>query len=122
MRRVVITGLGALTPVGLSMDDTWTSIQAGRHGFAKITAFDPTELGVEIGAELKGFDPQNFGISKKEARRMDRFCQLAVAASHMAMEDVGTRFEDLDPYRIGVIIGSGIGGVRHHSSGTQQIY
>ena len=110
MRRVVITGLGALTPVGLSMDDTWTSIQAGRHGFARITAFDPTELGVEIGAELKGFDPQNFGISKKEARRMDRFCQLAVAASHMAMEDVGTRFEDLDPYRIGVIIGSGIGG------------
>lgn len=110
MRRVVITGLGALTPVGLSMDSTWEAIQAGRHGFAKISSFDPTALGVEIAAELKGFDPQDFGVGRKEARRMDRFCQLAVAASHLAMEDVGTRFEDLDPFKVGVIIGSGIGG------------
>ncbi len=110
MRRVVITGLGAITPVGLSMEDTWNSIQAGRHGFAKIASFDPAALGVTIAAEVKGFDPQNFGVGKKEARRMDRFCQLAMAASNMAMEDVGTRFEDLDPFRVGVIVGSGIGG------------
>ncbi len=110
MRRVVITGLGAVTPVGLSTDSTWDAIKAGRHGFAKISSFDSTALGVEIAAELKGFDPQDFGINRKEARRMDRFCQLAMAASHMAMEDVGTRFEDLDPFRVGVIIGSGIGG------------
>jgi len=106
----VITGLGAVTPVGLSMEETWDSIQAGKHGFATITSFDPTALGVTVAAELKGFDPQNFGISKKEARRMDRFCQLAMAASNLAMQDVGTKFEDLDPFRVGVIVGSGIGG------------
>lgn len=110
MRRVVITGLGAITPIGLTMKDTWDSIQAGRHGFAKISSFDPAALGVTVAAEVKGFDPQNFGIGKKEARRMDRFCQLAMAASNLAMEDVGTRFEDLDPFRVGVIVGSGIGG------------
>ena len=73
MRRVVITGLGAITPIGLSMEDTWNSIQAGRHGFAKIASFDPAALGVTIAAEVKGFDPQNFGVGKNEARRMDRF-------------------------------------------------
>ena len=110
MRRVVITGMGAITPVGLTMKDTWAAIKAGKHGFARIQAFDPTALGVTIGAEVKGFDPQDFGVNKKEARRMDRFCQLAMAAANMAMEDVGTKFEDLDPFRVGVIVGSGIGG------------
>ena len=110
MRRVVITGMGAVTPIGLSIEETWDSIQAGKHGFAKISSFDPTALGVTVAAELKGFDPQDFGIGKKEARRMDRFCQLAMAASNLAMQDVGTKFEDLDPFRVGVIIGSGIGG------------
>lgn len=110
MRRVVITGMGAITPIGLTVKDTWASILAGKHGFDKIQSFDSSALGVTIGAEVKGFDPQDFGVNKKEARRMDRFCQLAMAAANMAMEDVGTKFEDLDPFRVGVIIGSGIGG------------
>ena len=110
MRRVVITGMGAITPIGLTVKDTWASILAGKHGFDKIQSFDPSALGVTVGAEVKGFDPQDFGVNKKEARRMDRFCQLALAAANMAMGDVGTKFEDLDPFRVGVIVGSGIGG------------
>ncbi len=109
-RRVVITGLGAITPVGGSMEESWASIKAGKHGIAPISSFDPTALGVPLAAEVKNFDPAAYGIPKKEARRMDRFCQLAVGASKMAMENCGTRFEDLDPFRVGVIVGSGIGG------------
>ncbi len=111
MKRVVITGMGAVTPVGKSIDEIWNNIKSGKHGFDFIKSFDTSRLDVKIAAEINDFDPTEFGISKKEARRMDRYTQFSLAASIRAVEDCGTKFEDLDPYRIGVIIGSGIGGL-----------
>lgn len=111
MRRVVITGMGAITPVGNTVGEMWESLKAGRHGFGLIESFDTSRIDVKVAAELKGFDPTAYGITKKEARRMDRYTQLSLAASIAAVEDAGTRFEDLDPFRVGVIIGSGIGGL-----------
>ena len=111
MRRVVITGMGAVTPLGHSANELWNNIKAGKHGFSLIESFDTSDFDVKVAAEVKNFDSTEFGISKKEARRMDRYTQFALAASMSAVEDCGTKFEDLDPYRIGVIIGSGIGGL-----------
>lgn len=111
MRRVVITGMGAITPVGNTVGEMWESLKAGRHGFGLIESFDTSRINVKVAAELKGFDPTAYGITKKEARRMDRYTQLSLAASIAAVEDAGTKFEDLDPFRVGVIIGSGIGGL-----------
>ncbi|WP_312644405.1 beta-ketoacyl-ACP synthase II [Hydrogenoanaerobacterium sp.] len=111
MKRVVITGAGVLSPVGNSVEEFWTSLKAGRHGISEITSFKSEVLTTKLAAEIKNFDPTAFGIDKKSARRMDRYCQFAVAASKMAVEDAGTAFEDLDPFRVGVIIGSGIGGL-----------
>lgn len=110
MRRVVITGMGAVTPVGNSIDEMWANIKAGKHGFGLIESFDTTDFDVKVAAEVKNFDSTEFGITKKDARRMDRYTQFALAAAVRAVEDAGTKFEDLDPYRVGVIIGSGIGG------------
>lgn len=112
MKRVVITGMGAVTPVGNDVESFWESLKAGRHGIAPITAFEKTVLKTTLAAEVKGFAAEDFGIDKKSARRMDRYTQLAVAAAKEAVEMSGTRFEDLDPFRVGVIIGSGVGGMR----------
>lgn len=103
--------MGAITPVGNTVGEMWESLKAGRHGFGLIESFDTSRIDVKVAAELKGFDPTAYGITKKEARRMDRYTQLSLAASIAAVEDAGTRFEDLDPFRVGVIIGSGIGGL-----------
>lgn len=108
-RRVVITGLGAITPVGNTVEETFDNIVKGNHGIDTIKAFDVSESEVKLAAEVKGFDPLQY-IDKKELRRTDRFNQFAVAAAVQAVEDCGTQFEDLDPYRVGVIVGSGIGG------------
>lgn len=111
MKRVVITGAGVLSPVGNSVEEFWGSLKAGKHGISEITGYKSTTLTTKLAAEIKNFDPTEFGIDKKSARRMDRYCQFAVAASKMAVKDAGTTFEDLDPFRVGVIIGSGIGGL-----------
>lgn len=111
MRRVVITGMGAVTPIGNSIDELWANIKAGKHGFGLIESFDTSRIDVKVAAEVKNFDSTEFGISKKDARRMDRYTQFALAASTRAVEDCGTQFDDIDPYRVGVIIGSGIGGL-----------
>jgi 3-oxoacyl-[acyl-carrier-protein] synthase II len=110
MRRVVITGMGVITPVGLTLDSFWSEIKAGHHGIARIEDQDMTGQKVSLAAQVKGFLPENYGIEKKEARRMDPYTQYAVAAASMALEDCGTMLRDLDEYRVGVIIGSGTGG------------
>jgi 3-oxoacyl-[acyl-carrier-protein] synthase II len=111
MKRVVITGIGAITPVGKTHEEFWASLKAGRHGIAPISSFDTSDIPVKLAAEVKDFDPTIY-IEKKETRRMDRFCQFAVGAALDALKDSKTRFEDLDPYRVGVIVGSGIGGLQ----------
>lgn len=108
-RRVVITGMGAITPVGNTVEETFDSILKGKHGIDEIKAFDATDLPVKLAAEVKNFDESKY-FDKKELRRTDRFNQYAIAAAEQAVEDCGTKFEDLDPFRVGVIVGSGIGG------------
>lgn len=111
MKRVVITGMGAITPIGKTHEEFWASLKEGRHGIAPISSFDTSDSPVKLAAEVKDFDPTIY-IEKKETRRMDRFCQFAVGAALDALKDSKTRFEDLDPYRVGVIVGSGIGGLQ----------
>ena len=122
MRRVVITGIGALTSLGADNNAFWQSIIEGRHGITAIEGFDTTDFEVKYAAEIKNFDPIAYGIEKKEARRMDRYCQFAMAATNMAIEDCGTRFENDDPFRVGVIVSSGIGGMGTNSEEHKKLY
>lgn len=108
-RRVVITGIGAVTPVGVTTEKTFESIKNSKHGISAIECFDTEKCNVKLAAEVKDFDPLVY-FDKKELRRTDRFNQFAVAAAVQAIEDCKTKFEDLDPFRVGVIVGSGIGG------------
>jgi 3-oxoacyl-[acyl-carrier-protein] synthase II len=107
--RVVITGMGALTPVGLSVDETWASLVAGRSGIAEITLFDASQMPIRIAGEVKNFDPTEY-IDFKEARRMARCSQLALSAGFQAMADAGLGDQVPDPERAGVIMGTGVGG------------
>lgn len=108
-RRVVITGLGAVTPLGLNMTDTWDGVRQGRCGIAPITLYDTAGRKVTLAAEVKGFDPEAL-LGKSEAKRMDRYCQFALAAAREAMEDSGLQMDKTDAERCGVIVSSGIGG------------
>ncbi|WP_371368902.1 3-oxoacyl-[acyl-carrier-protein] synthase 2 [Sporomusa rhizae] len=109
-KRVVITGLGAITPVGIGTENFWQSLIAGKSGIDRITRFDPTDYSTQIAGEVKGFEPAQY-IDKKEAKRMDRCTQFAVAAAKMAFEDAGIDFEKEDLSRMGTLIGTGIGGM-----------
>ena len=109
-RRVVITGLGAITPLGNTVDEFWEAIKAGRNAVGPITHFDASRHSTQIAAEVRGFDPANY-VDPKEARRMDKFTQYAVAAAKMAVEDSGLAITEANGPRVGVLIGSGIGGV-----------
>jgi len=109
MKRVVITGMGAITPIGTDVNSFFESIKSGKHGISKIECFDTADCGVKVAAEVKDFDPLKY-FNKKDLRKTDRYCQLAVAAAQEAMENCGTDFSDLDPFRVGVIVGSGVGG------------
>ena len=109
-KRVVITGLGAITPVGNTAADFWQALLAGKSGIGPITRFDAAEYDAKIAGEVKGFEPTAF-IDKKEARRMDRFTQFAIAAAKMALDDSGIDLEKTDKSRIGSFVGSGIGGM-----------
>lgn len=109
-KRVVVTGLGAVTPIGIGKEAFWQSLLAGKSGIGKITRFDASEYTTQIAGEVKDFEPAQF-IDKKEAKRMDRFTQFAVAASRMAFEDAGIDLEKEDRTRIGTMIGTGIGGM-----------
>lgn len=109
-RRVVITGLGMISPLGVGNDANWDALRSGRSGIGLITHFDTTEYPVKIAAEVRDFDPLQF-IAKKELKKMDRFIHFAVAASQFAVDDSGIDPADLDSDLAGVSIGSGIGGL-----------
>jgi 3-oxoacyl-[acyl-carrier-protein] synthase II len=108
LHRVVVTGLGAITPVGLTPDEFFANLVAGVSGATGITNFDASNYPTRIAAEVKKFDPANY-IDAKEARRMSRFIQFAVAAARGALEDAGYKMDGTDPHRAGVIMGTGIG-------------
>ncbi|SHE76193.1 3-oxoacyl-[acyl-carrier-protein] synthase II [Tissierella praeacuta DSM 18095] len=110
MKRVVITGLGAITPIGIGKENFWNSLIEGKSGIGAITRFDTTDFDTKIGAEVKDFDSSNY-IDKKEARRMDRFTQYAVAGAKLALEDGKVELDKLNLDKVGVIIGVGIGGM-----------
>lgn len=110
-RRVVVTGMGAITPIGLSVEEFWKSVKAQETGFAEITKFDTTDYKCKIAAEVKGFDAKNY-MDFKAAKRMEAFCQFAVAATKEAMEDTGLDMEKEDAFRVGVSVGSGIGSLQ----------
>ncbi len=111
MKRVVITGLGAITPNGNNPTDFFRNICDGRSGIGVVTRFDPSRVPSKIGGEVKDFDPVKFGIDKKDARKMDYFVQFAVAASLQAVADSKLDMSKEDKTRVGVLIGSGIGGL-----------
>jgi len=110
-RRVVITGMGTVSPLGLNVKDTWDSCINGRSGVGRITLFDTNGWLVQIGAELKGFDPANY-MDAKEARRRDRFEQMAVAAAKEALADSGLTITEANAGRIGVFVASAVGGMQ----------
>ena len=110
-RRVVVTGMGAITPIGNSVEEFWKGVQEEKTGFGVISYFDPTEYKCKLAAEVKNFEPADF-MDKKAARRMEQFCQFAVAAAKQAMDDSGLDMEKEDPYRVGCAVGSGIGSLQ----------
>tara|TARA_R110002072_G_scaffold239187_7_gene396993 strand:+ start:511 stop:1761 length:1251 start_codon:yes stop_codon:yes gene_type:complete len=110
LKRVVVTGIGALTPLGNNLDDYWNALIAGKSGAAPITLFDAEKFKTQFACEVKGFDPVDY-MDRKEARKMDRFCQLAVGAAEQGVKDSGLDSAKVDLARIGVIWGSGIGGL-----------
>ncbi|CAD5968011.1 3-oxoacyl-[acyl-carrier-protein] synthase 2 [Planktothrix tepida] len=111
VKRVVVTGLGAITPLGNTLADYWEGLMSGRNGIGPITLFDASKHDCRIAGEVKKFDPCDY-ISRKEAKRMDRFAQFAVAASQQAIADAGFVINDLNAEQVGVIIGTGIGGLK----------
>ena len=120
-RRVVVTGLGAVTPIGNNVDDFWAAVKAGKIGFDHITKFDTTDYKCHIAAELKDFNPQDF-MDRKAAKRMEPFSQYAVAAAKQAIDDSGLDIEKEDPYMGGCAIGSGVGSLQAMERETQKLY
>jgi len=117
-RRVMVTGMGALTPLGLNVNDYWRGLIEGRSGIGRITLFDPTGYPCTIAGEVKGFEPQDF-IGAKEARRMARFSQFAVAAAKMAFDDARLDPSTEEAERLGVLLGNGIGGLPDTEEGCR---
>lgn len=111
MRRVVVTGLGAITPIGLNVDEFWNGIKESKLGFAEITKFDASEYKAHLAAEVKGFVGKEY-MDFKAAKRMELFSQYAVAAAREALEDAGLDMAKEDPYRVGTAIGSGVGSLQ----------
>ena len=111
-RRVVITGLGVITPVGNDVDTFWSNLKNGVSGIERVQAFDTTNYDCQIGGEVRGFDPKLFFKNPKDVRRTDRFAQLAMAAAKMAMTDCGVDLDTVNRHRFGVIVSSGIGGLK----------
>lgn len=110
-RRVVVTGLGAITPIGNNVDEFWSSIKAKKVGIAPITYFDTTEYKAKLAAEVKDFDAKQY-MDPKAAKRMEQFCQFAVVAAKEALEDAGIDMEKEDAFRVGASVGSGIGSLQ----------
>ncbi len=114
-KRVVITGMGVISSLGFGVNEFWNSIKEGKSGISSIERFDATNFTAKVAAEIKDFDPTNY-IDKKEAKRMDRYTQYAMAAAKFAVEDSGLDLDSVDKYRFGVIVGSGIGGIETFES------
>lgn len=110
-KRVVVTGLGAITPIGNSVDEFWSGIREGKTGFGPITYFDTTDYKSTLAAQVKDFHPEDY-MDKKSARRMEAFCQYAVAAAKEAIEDANLNMEVENPYRVGCSIGNGVGSLQ----------
>lgn len=121
MKRVVVTGVGAITPIGNNCNEFWSSIKAGKCGIDKVTAFDVENFKCQIAGEVKDFNPEEY-IDKKEARKMDRYTQFAVIAADEAVKNSGLNMEEEDKWRIGVITGSGIGGMETLENQCQTLY
>ena len=111
LKRVVVTGIGALTPLGNTAEESWENLKAGKSGAGPITHFDASQFKTQIACEVKGFDPNAY-IDRKESRKMDLYTQYALAAAKMAIEDSGMDLEAVDKNEIGVVLGVGIGGIK----------
>src|SRR4030043_1014020 len=109
--RVVVTGAGMITPLGLGVEDSWNNLIAGRSGIRRITHFDSSKFHTQIAGEVAGFNPEDY-IELKEIKKMDRFIHLAIAAAKKAIDDSGLKITDKNAERIGVIVGSGMGGLK----------
>ncbi|HHL74011.1 MAG TPA: beta-ketoacyl-[acyl-carrier-protein] synthase II [Bacteroidetes bacterium] len=120
MNRVVITGIGAVTPLALTAEETWARLVRGESGVAEITHFDASDFDTRIAAQVPSFDPANY-MDRKEARRMDRFCQLAMAAAIQAVEDAVLQPEKRDKDRVGVVVSSGIGGMLTYENEVRKL-
>ncbi len=116
-RRVVVTGLGTVNPIALSVPEYWQGLLAGKSGIAPLTLLDVTHFKVKFGGEVKGYDPTKT-IEPREVRRLDRFCHFALTAAAEAIADSGLDVGKLDPFRAGVILGSGIGGIAEFEEGV----
>ena len=119
-RRVVITGLGVVSPVGIGKDNYWRALEAGENGIRNITAFDASDYNVKIAGEVRDFDPDLY-MAKKEAKRTDRVIQFSTAAASMALEDAKLDPASVDPWKFGVYIGSGTGGLHTSWEGYQDL-
>ncbi len=119
-RRVVVTGIGTVNPIGNSVAETWEAVKQGRSGIGKITHFDPTDYPSKVAGEVKNFSPDKY-IDKREARRMDSFTLYGLYAAMEAMEDAGLEIGSYDPERIGVILGNGIGGIESLSAAFERL-
>lgn len=118
-RRVVVTGLGAVTPIGNNVSDFWENLKAGKHGFAPITQFDASDTGVTLAAEVKNFDPKDY-LDRKSVKRMDPYAHYGVVASMEAVKDAGLDTHNMDTNRFGVYFGTGIGGVQEIERGVKK--
>ncbi len=119
MKRVVVTGLGALTPVGMGAEKSWDSLVEGESGIGRVTRFDVSEFPSQVAGEVKGFEPTDY-LDKKDVKKMDTFIQYAIAAGKMAMDDSGLEITESNAERVGVMVGSGMGGLpaieRYHEA------
>src|SRR3954447_25241041 len=119
MRRVVVTGIGVVSPLGTGNGKNWDALVSGTSGLGRITRFDASELPVQIAGEVKDFNPEDF-IDKKEIKKMDLFIQYAMGAAHFAMEDSGLVIDESNAERVGVLVGAGLGGLpsieRYHTA------
>ena len=121
MKRVVITGMGLVTPLGCEKKAFWHALEQGISGAGNITRFDTTDFDCKIAAEVKDFDPLDYGIDKKQVRRLDRFSQYALASTHQALEDAQLPLKDKNP-NMGVVVGSGIGGIATIEYEKEQLF
>ena len=112
LKRVVVTGLGAITPLGNTVEETWKNLVEGKSGAGRITHFDPERFKAQFACEVKGFDAEAYGIDRKESRKMDLYCQFAIAVAKQAIEDSQMNLESVDKNRVGVVFGVGIGGIK----------